>query len=72
MLAVEEMLKKKIENVRTVRIDTFKIETNDNCEALPPIPVPPKVPEELECISAQYDADLIAKSILQLTHDAPL
>ena len=38
---------------------TFSIQSTDNCEALPLVPTEPVTPEELECVTAKYDASLM-------------
>ena len=55
-----------------IEFESFKIQSTDNCEALPVVPVPPKAPEEIECVSAQYDANLMSQTIMNLTKTHPL
>ena len=52
MDAIEAVLAEKVGDVRVMRVDNLKILTTDNCDALPVPPQPPKVPEEIDCITA--------------------
>ena len=72
MQRIEDEVQGVIDGYRVIQFSSFKIQSTDNCDALPVVPEPPKSPEEIECVSAKYDANLMSKTILSLTKSTPL
>ena len=69
---IQEEVQGVVNGYRVINMGTFSIQSTDNCEALPIVPTEPVTPEELECVTAKYDASLMTKTILSLTKTTPL
>ena len=59
-------------DVRVLTIGDFEIRVQENCEYdVPEIPEPPKAPSEIECVAAEFDAKVLAKTVAKLTKENP-